>query len=62
MLNIKEWKAEYDIRTLDLLAGRFSQRANALVLEWASQHKEELMRKWQKAIIPTSLDKIQPLK
>ena len=36
-------KAEYDIRTLDILAGRLPKRANALVLEWAAEHKEELM-------------------
>jgi hypothetical protein len=54
-------KAEYDIRTLDLLAGSLSKRANIMVLEWASQHKEELMDNWQKAIIPAALNKIEPL-
>ena len=54
-------KAEYDIRTLDILAGKLSKRANALVLEWASQHKYELMDNWQKAVIPSTLDRIEPL-
>lgn len=54
-------KAEYDIRTLDILAGGLPKRANALVLEWASEHKDELMNNWRKAIVPTTLDKIEPL-
>lgn len=54
-------KAEYDIRTLDILAGSLPKRANALVLEWASEHKDELMNNWKKAIVPTTLDKIDPL-
>lgn len=54
-------KVEYDIRTLDILAGGISKRANALVLEWASQHKDELMNNWQKAVVPTTLDRIDPL-
>ena len=54
-------KAEYDIRTLELLVGALPNRAHALVLEWASQHREELMNNWQKAIVPNSLDRIEPL-
>ena len=54
-------KAEYDIRTLDILAGRLPKRANALVLEWASQHKDELTNNWQKAVVPSTLDRIEPL-
>lgn len=54
--------AEYDIRNLDLLAGRLSNRAHALVLEWASMHKDELMQNWQKAIVPAKMEKIKPLK
>lgn len=54
-------QAEYDIRTLDILAGKLPGRAHALVLEWASQHKEELMSNWEKSVVPDSLDKIEPL-
>ncbi len=57
----QEDKAEYDIRTLDLLAGKLPNRAHALVLEWAFQHKDELMSNWQKAVVPDSLDRIEPL-
>ena len=54
-------KTEYDIRTLDTIAGTLPKRAHALVLEWASQHKEELMNNWEKAIVPLKLDRIEPL-
>lgn len=54
-------KAEYDIRTLDVLAGGLPNRAHALVLEWASMYKNELMNNWKKSIIPATLDKIAPL-
>lgn len=58
----QDMKAEYDIRTLDVLVGNLPKRAHALVLEWASQHKDELMENWQRAIIPDALNKIEPLK
>jgi len=54
-------KAEYEIKTLNVIAGNLPNRAHALVLEWASQHKEELIKNWNKASIPDSLDKIEPL-
>jgi hypothetical protein len=58
----EKYKAEYDIKTLDRIAGNLPNRAHALVLEWASQHKDELMENWEKAQIPASLNKIEPLK
>ena len=54
-------KAEYDIRTLDLLAGNLPNRAHVLVLEWASKHREKLIENWNKSQIPTQLEKIEPL-
>lgn len=53
--------AEYDIRTLDVIAGGISSRAHAMVLEWASKHKEELLHNWELAAIPDKLNKIDPL-
>lgn len=55
------YKAEYKIKTLDVLSGNLPPRAHAMVLEWASQHKEELLYNWEKATIPESLNKINPL-
>lgn len=54
-------KAEYDIKTLDVIAGKLPPRAHALVLEWASIHKDELLENWEKASTPEPLSKINPL-
>lgn len=54
-------KAEYAIETLEILAGKLPKRANAMVVEWASEHREELIANWSKAIIPDSINKIAPL-
>ncbi len=54
-------RSEYDIKTLDILAGKLPPRANAMVLEWASIHKQELLDNWEKAAVPESLSPIKPL-
>ncbi|WP_162416365.1 DUF4160 domain-containing protein [Cyclobacterium roseum] len=54
-------KAEYDIITLKILAGKLPKRAHSMVLEWSSKHRDELMNNWEKAIVPVALDKIKPL-
>lgn len=55
-------QAEYDIRTLEVIIGSLPKRAESLVLEWAQLHRSELMKNWEKAQIPMSMDKIEPLK
>ncbi len=37
-----EHEAQYNIATLDVIHGALPRRAHALVVEWASLHKEEL--------------------
>ena len=37
-------KVAIDIRTLQVLEGRIAPRALGLVVEWASQHQDELMQ------------------
>ena len=36
-------KAEIEIQTLTVLAGKLPPRVLGLVIEWASQHQEELL-------------------
>ena len=55
------FKAEYDIQTLKLLNGGLPKRAHALVLEWASLRREELMEDWNLASVPATLKNIHPL-
>lgn len=56
-----EYKAEYDIQTLQIINGTMHRRAHALVLEWAFQYREELIKDWELAALPTNLKPIDPL-
>ena len=42
-----EHEAKIDIRTLEVIEGWLPNRAVALVLEWASMHRIELMEDWE---------------
>ena len=57
----QEFKAKYNIKTLEILAGKLPKRANSLVLEWAFEHRVELLENWELASIPKKLNKIKPL-
>lgn len=57
-----EFKAEIDIRTLQILNGELPKRAKNLVLEWADEHREELMNDWELARQNAELKAIEPLK
>jgi len=41
-----EYEALVEIGTLEVIKGKLPKRALALVLEWASQHRGELMEDW----------------
>ena len=41
-----EYEALIDIRTLEVIEGSLPKRAQAMVLEWAAQHREALMEDW----------------
>ena len=57
----QEFTAEYDIQTLAVLNGGLPNRAHALVIEWASYHRQELLDDWALAAKIESLKKIEPL-
>jgi len=57
----KNDEALIDIKTLEILEGGLPKRAKTLAIEWAIEHRDELMTNWQKARSHESLDKIQPL-
>ncbi len=56
-----EFRAEYNIKSLEIIDGKLPGRANALVLEWASIHREELLDNWERAQQAERLKKIRPL-
>lgn len=57
-----EFVAEIDIRTLQILSGELPKRAKTLVLEWADEHRDELMLDWELARNMAELKPIEPLK
>jgi len=54
-------KAEIDIRRLCLLAGKLPPRALGLVIEWATQHQDDLMEDWELARQDAELKSLAPL-
>ena len=56
-----EYRAQYAIETLALIKGALPRRANALVLEWAAMHRNELMEDWQLCELKQQPKKISPL-
>lgn len=57
----QEFEAVIDIKTLEILEGSLPKRAKTLAIEWAIEHREELMNNWEKARNHIVLDKIKPL-
>lgn len=56
-----ESSAVIEIETLRIRDGSLPKRAMALVLEWAQEHRSELMNNWQLAKKHQPLEKIAPL-
>jgi hypothetical protein len=56
-----EYEARIEIDTLSVLDGVLPKRALALVLEWALEHREELIRDWDLCVSQQMPNKIQPL-
>jgi hypothetical protein len=51
----------FSIPELSLMEGRLPRRVIPLVLEWAFEHRQELMTNWQLAMARRPLRKIAPL-
>jgi hypothetical protein len=56
-----EYEVLINIRTLEIIQGDMPRRALALVLEWAQEHRAELMENWELCTHNQSLKKIHPL-
>ena len=56
-----EHSAKIAVETLQTLAGKLPRRARALVLEWAAEHRDELLLNWRLAEDHQPLRAIDPL-
>lgn len=54
-------QAAIEIKTLRILEGWLPPRAVGLVMEWASNHQNELLQDWEQARYGTVPDRIAPL-
>jgi hypothetical protein len=56
-----EHQAIIDIRILVVIGGYIPPRALGMVVEWALQHREELLTLWERASNQQPLYKLPPL-
>ena len=54
-------RASFSIQDLRLMEGMLPNRVISLVLEWAFQHRDELMENWKRVERKEVLRKIEPL-
>lgn len=54
-------EAIYEIASFDRMRGALPRRAHAMVLEWASIHRDELVADWYRAADGIALHAIDPL-
>jgi hypothetical protein len=50
-----------NIQTLEVMKGSFPRRAMVMVLEWANEHRDELMEAWNQCVHMQPPQKIEPL-
>ena len=56
-----EYEVQINITTLEVINGRMPRRALSLVLEWASEHRTELLEDWTLCAQHQAPKKIPPL-
>ena len=56
-----EYEVMININTLEIIKGKMPRRALALVLEWASLHRSELIKDWNLCEQNQHPQKIAPL-
>ena len=56
-----DYRASFSIQDLRLLEGALPPRVQALVLEWAFLHRDELLGDWNLALAKKPLAPIAPL-
>ncbi|MGB8213528.1 MAG: DUF4160 domain-containing protein [Anaerolineales bacterium] len=56
-----EERAVISIRELKVVEGYLSRRALSLVLEWANEHRDELINNWNSLQTTGNFSKIAPL-
>jgi hypothetical protein len=58
---LRRIRSSIAIRTLDVIVGHLPRRALNLTIEWAIEHRQELMEDWNLCQAGQQPKKIQPL-
>ena len=53
--------AKIDINSLDIIEGELRRRTLGLVVEWAANHRDELLENWRLAEAHPTPNRIDPL-
>jgi hypothetical protein len=56
-----EYSAQFNIETLQMMEGKMPRRAKGFILEWADEHRVELMANWNAIRNREPFSKIEPL-
>jgi len=56
-----DFRAAISISDLRCVQGKLPKRVMALVLEWADEHRDELLKNWESLRATGQFNKIQPL-
>ena len=56
-----EFRAAFSIESLQLMEGQMPARVISLILEWAFEHRKELLEDWELSERKEQLKKIAPL-
>jgi hypothetical protein len=56
-----EYRASFSIEELKIIQGNMPKRVVSLILEWAFEHRAELMENWELAKRKEQLKSIEPL-
>jgi hypothetical protein len=56
-----EYETQINIQTLEVIEGKLPRRALAMVLEWAAEHRAELMEDWNLCQTKQLPNPIKPL-
>jgi hypothetical protein len=54
-------EAVYEIATLEIMRGKIPRRCHAMVVEWATLHRPELLANWERVLQQVPLVEIEPL-
>ena len=56
-----DFRAAFAIEDLEIIEGRLPRRVTALVLEWAFEHRKDLLDNWRRASERKPLKPVRPL-